>query len=267
MIQDVEQGEVEASVIIKELESIIQKCIDKHISHFNKVHEQTQSKVEFDYIVFSDSIIISTAVVHPDEDTQKHTYSSIASDEYYNINYAKACSLMLLLTDIQMLALEYKILFRGAISIGNHYRSERVMFSKALVKAYEAESHKAIYPRIIIDQDNNNDMFELYSFINGLVNTGMLLREGNEVFVDYLGRVNSMRHISPDYTAYRFKIHKTIIEENLLKYKDNEKVLVKYIWMGFYHNYSCINNDANLKIDLDSYIEYKREFNREMIIP
>ena len=40
---------------------------------------------------------------------------------------------------------------RGALTNGNHFENERMIFSKGLIKAYEIEQG-AIYPRILIDQ-------------------------------------------------------------------------------------------------------------------
>ena len=45
------------------------------------------------------------------------------------------------------------IVVRGGISFGNDYSDESLIFSMALVKAYTLESKKAIYPRIVIDND------------------------------------------------------------------------------------------------------------------
>lgn len=49
--------------------------------------------------------------------------------------------------------LNNKIVVRGGISFGNDYSDEKLIFSMALVKAYALESKKAIYPRIVIDND------------------------------------------------------------------------------------------------------------------
>ena len=45
------------------------------------------------------------------------------------------------------------IAVRGGISFGSDYSDETIIFSYALVKAYLLESKKAIYPRIVIDND------------------------------------------------------------------------------------------------------------------
>lgn len=42
---------------------------------------------------------------------------------------------------------------RGGISLGSYYADNNIIFSNGLVKAYLLESKKAIYPRIIIDEE------------------------------------------------------------------------------------------------------------------
>ena len=49
--------------------------------------------------------------------------------------------------------LDNKILVRGGISFGNDYYDDNMIFSMALVKAYTIESEKAIFPRIVIDNE------------------------------------------------------------------------------------------------------------------
>lgn len=45
------------------------------------------------------------------------------------------------------------ILFRGAVVIGDLYNDKIIIFGPAMLEAYELESKKAIYPRIIIEED------------------------------------------------------------------------------------------------------------------
>ena len=55
--------------------------------------------------------------------------------------------------------LDNKIVIRGGISFGNDYSDENMIFSMALVKAYLLETEKAIFPRIVID-DNLIDLMK-----------------------------------------------------------------------------------------------------------
>jgi len=42
---------------------------------------------------------------------------------------------------------------RGGISTGSYFADDNMIFSKGLVNAYQLESKKAIYPRVIIDKN------------------------------------------------------------------------------------------------------------------
>jgi hypothetical protein len=54
---------------------------------------------------------------------------------------------------MQVIASWSGLLIRGAITIGNLVHDDLVVFGPALNRAYELESQRAIYPRIILDPD------------------------------------------------------------------------------------------------------------------
>lgn len=64
---------------------------------------------------------------------------------------------------------------RGAVTIGHITHNERVVFGPALVRAYELESQKAIYPRIILDPNCVKGFSPLPSFV---------VSENDEYFLD-----------------------------------------------------------------------------------
>lgn len=51
----------------------------------------------------------------------------------------------------QLIMMNKGFFTRGGISIGSYYADKNIIFSKGLVTAYEIESKKAIYPRVVID--------------------------------------------------------------------------------------------------------------------
>lgn len=68
--------------------------------------------------------------------------------------YLKQIVFMLLaLRSFQMELLDFKIYIRGGLSFGFHKETSNIIFSEGLIKAYELESKKAIYPRIILDEE------------------------------------------------------------------------------------------------------------------
>jgi len=48
--------------------------------------------------------------------------------------------------------IDYGFIIRGAITIGDLYHDERIVFGPALNQAYEIESTIANYPRVIVDK-------------------------------------------------------------------------------------------------------------------
>lgn len=54
---------------------------------------------------------------------------------------------------VSVLLCKYGILSRGAITYGNLYHDGQIAFGPALVKAYLMERDMAVYPRIILDED------------------------------------------------------------------------------------------------------------------
>jgi hypothetical protein len=86
---------------------------------------------------FSDSIIVSSPKLLADAPIPPT----------YSITMIETVSLL------QRLFLVNGILIRGGISLGRHFSDDRVIFSEALIQAYELESKAAIYPRVLLSKD------------------------------------------------------------------------------------------------------------------
>lgn len=61
--------------------------------------------------------------------------------------------LIVLLRTYQSTMFRGNFYVRGGISLGFHLESQRIVFSEGLINAYKLESEKAIYPRIILDDN------------------------------------------------------------------------------------------------------------------
>lgn len=126
----------------------VTKCLDKKdFKELNKSGNLLKNKminlkkvakltnVEIKYNQFSDSICIA-----------------IPYSEGDNLSFTNAFVLLILiLKTYQMELLEDNFYIRGAISTGFHLEFQEIVFSEGLIKAYELESKKAIYPRVILD--------------------------------------------------------------------------------------------------------------------
>ncbi|MCE7065247.1 hypothetical protein [Dyadobacter sp. CY326] len=165
----------------------------------------------------------------------------------------------------QYLMMIKKFYVRGGISLGSFYSNESIIFSKGLVKAYQLESQKAIYPRIIIDPE----------IIHKLNSISVPLSDGdnlyksivfdweNSAFVNPFGLIehnssdntSSLDETNPyDLSAFRFKagfkiimteivnsyigeghseldIIKEDILQNIYRYNGFGNIATKYIWL------------------------------------
>ncbi len=91
---------------------------------FNQVNE-----ADFQYQAISDTIIVSCA--------QRDRFTE----------------LLTLLKNVYVSFLEHNLLVRGGVAYSQHFKSSHVTYSHALALAYELESSKAVFPRIVIDKN------------------------------------------------------------------------------------------------------------------
>ena len=112
--------------------------------------------------------------------------------------------------------LRYGYLMRGAIVEGEFFHNDIIVYGKGLVEAVQLEENVAKYPRIIVKTKVNeaNSWYYLMKDSDG------------EAFLNIFGLCEGV----DDAT---FKIN---ILELLKKYKNNEKIKEKIIWMINYFN-------------------------------
>lgn len=175
-------------------------------------------------------------------------------DKHAN-NYIRLWILCRLIADIQLESLQFGIIYRGAISLGNHFHSKNITFSKALIDAYLAESTEAIYPRIIILNTPENDILELAPIIYEYFDLRVAV-DDDYLFVDYLGKVVEFYDLLGGDCDY-IKWHKKIIEKGIESFLNTEKILRKYAWMMNYHHSKlapifgteiCVKNELRNKV-------------------
>ncbi len=103
------------------------------------------------------------------------------------------------------------ILCRGAVSYGNVYHKDNVIFGPALVDAYLTESQAAIYPRVIFDKSVIEIMKSQYVF-NGTNNYQATRFDGN---IDSLLKTDLDDRLYFDFIAKAGYYYEN---DNLLKY-------------------------------------------------
>lgn len=143
-----------------------------------------QFKIRFNFRQFSDCICITM----PLKQKLRHTNLTLLGSF---VNVVRMYQLVLLLNEIYT---------RGGVSVGGHFESSNIIFSKGIVKAYELESQKAIYPRIILDIEllrllqeiskENNEDFETFSKIYG---QSLVKDWDGEVFISPFGMTQELK--------------------------------------------------------------------------
>ncbi|MGB0455136.1 MAG: hypothetical protein ACPGJV_15610 [Bacteriovoracaceae bacterium] len=208
---------------IKEIENL-EWIMDK------VVNPSRPSKIKANY--FSDCICLSEEL--PKKDSE---------------NYLDTVFYFLLdLIHIQGELIFQGVLVRGGVSIDRHYSSDRLIFSKGLLKSYFIESKKAFNPVIMLDDSVYEKIIKFHeknpggyfnknhylSKVNSLLSLSIELPEGDHV----LNYLSFWREVDdPSYIIPYFKKHKGIIETSAKEFKNNKAVLLKYKWMASYHNY------------------------------
>ena len=142
------------------------------------------------------------------------------------------------LATIQSELINNQILIRGAVTVGNHYESENLIFSKALIDAYEIESKKAIYPRIIIDEQIVNIIgnSDKNTFLRSLI----LKDYDNQLFLDYLFSYWNQGDCSEGVQRI-LKVQRNLILTSRSKHKNEPVILQKLAWLSLYHNQTVKN--------------------------
>jgi len=87
------------------------------------------------YQMFSDNISISLP------------YFNNQSDFVTNFNL-----ISIFIRGFQFSMMSKGFFIRGGLSIGSYYSDENMIFSQGLVNAYELETKKAVYPRVLVDK-------------------------------------------------------------------------------------------------------------------
>src|ERR1035437_7592528 len=103
---------------------------------FNETVKNLGDKIPVDkvkYKLFSDNLYLSVKVLNEEDFDRSFLLAMVFARSY------------------QESMLHHRYLIRGAISYDEDYNDDNIIFSPALIKAYNIESKSANYPRIVID--------------------------------------------------------------------------------------------------------------------
>ncbi|MDO5858934.1 hypothetical protein Q2490_16785 [Myroides odoratimimus] len=151
-----------------------------------------------------------------------------------------------LVQSIILKMLELGILLRGAFTYGKLIHTDKYVFGPALVRAYNLENEKAIYPRIIID----GIIFEIEPE-NNEVNTKIKKQDEDGLYyVDYFTFLDDLLSCELNNINQNIKnIYslRVFVESKLIEFNKNEKVKPKYEWMAKKINEALNNIKLNKK--------------------
>lgn len=130
--------------------------------------------------------------------------------------------------DLQSRFVSGGVLVRGGIAFGKHYGDETLIYSEALIRAYQLERDKARFPRILVAEDLLDWYFhnqETKPEDSHTVKAFLIVDRDNFVFIDYLNAASIESHLQV-INAYNV---------------DNAtpSVLEKIQWLCQYHNFSA----------------------------
>ena len=125
------------------------------------------------------------------------------------------------------------VLVRGGVSFGKHYNQNNVLFSEALVSAYEHESMHAKVPRIVIDPNMLDWLVNHQDFTPQLrthVNSLLCKDRDNWKFLHYIDDV---------------ALHHGVVLRRVKSKISNPSILEKIRWLVDYHNHCARRGGFN----------------------
>ncbi|MBA4800292.1 MAG: hypothetical protein H2040_00360 [Euryhalocaulis sp.] len=145
----------------------------------------------------------------------------------------------------QVQCVAYGVVIRAGLTIGDAHvglGGEGPVFGPAMVRAFEIETHEAIYPRVVIDESayqrfrsdprlhkEDHDVEEEANYVDRLLR---LDADGSR-FIDYLSASESEFDDPPSYFMF-LEQHAKLIREKLTTTRGRARK--KFMWLADYHN-------------------------------
>jgi hypothetical protein len=131
------------------------------------------------------------------------------------------------------------LFMRGALTFGEFYIRDGVIFGPALVEAAQLEREHAVNPRVVLGKSAvaaQEDALASYRDPAESPQQALLLRDGDGyVFVNYLGLLFD----EPADPEPPLAIHRDAIATQLAAYAADKRIWEKYRWAAEYHNAVC----------------------------
>lgn len=144
------------------------------------------------------------------------------------------------------LLMNFGMLVRGGITVGEFFANENIVFGEGLIKAVVLEEKIAKNPRVVIDKEVFKEE------LDELLDLKLIVKDNDECyFVNYLGNDGFLLSTKGKCEALinkYGKYHYLVKDES--KIILTERTITKYIWLLIYFNSQCESlNRKELKID------------------
>ena len=178
-----------------------------------------------DMKVFTDNIVVAHPLSFPSQDLGEPELGSML-DIFAHLQAGLAADGFFL---------------RGAITIGPHYQDKDVVYGTALLEAVDLDK-SGKPPRLVIGQSVEPLISEHLSWYFGgwTPHHPRLLEDPRDgrLFINYLNVAFENFPDGPiDYEL--LARHRKSVRRGLREHESNERVLPKYRWLAYYHDYVC----------------------------
>ncbi|MGE4489781.1 MAG: hypothetical protein AB7E95_09590 [Kiritimatiellales bacterium] len=190
------------------------------------------AKDDFAFRAFTDNIVIGYPIVDDGEIELGTIYRVLAS--------------------VQTLMAIKGFFIRGAVSIGDLYMDDIVVFGNGLVQAYKGEQELARDPRIVLSPSAMRYVDHHLKYYGNRPhapqNTHLFKDADGQYFINYLDATIEDEDGSDAIDRDIIYAHKEVIEKKLARYAKVPAIWSKYMWSARYHNFFCKEN-KHLEID------------------
>lgn len=237
--------------------------LDRNQQYTERVNQLHNPVIDNSYDIFETMISDANVISYVCKENSQEE-DSIEINEFLHTNFSVQ-AFIFILGKINSLIINLLIgdgyFLRGAISDKKIFWKGNRVIGEGLVEAYELESKKAIYPRVILNESISNDS-SFIDTVNQAYKLNILKQDFDGVwFYDYItsfigdwkfqytNASEEEQQKSIETMSTILSQHKQHIETNLTRLYNEIKtsakntmsscsILPKYIWLRDYHNYT-----------------------------
>ena len=203
----------------------IRIALDKAAAHWVKT-EDGRWKLPHQVRFFTDCLVIGDPIHDPSAEAEP-----------------ELGSLFFFLGLFQLQMILHGVFVRGALSVGDLYMDDQLIFGGALLDAVEAEQSLARDPRIVLcdsAMERVDKHLTWYAFPERAPHNFALLRDADDrVFIDYLTQTILVDEHEAGPFFDELQQHRDQVVSCLDQHRPEPRVWSKYLWVGHYHNWFC----------------------------